>query len=308
MILNWRFCQFSLCEAGQSMKTNRLVGAWCVISLGLAYAAIVEAQEAPVPAGTVQTFNEELGLKLVWCPAGTFRMGSPDSDKGALDHEKPQHTVELTSGFWLGQTEVTQGQWQSVMGTSPWQGQEYIKEGADYPATYVSWKDAQAFCQKLTEQERGAGRLSSGMEYRLPTEAQWEYACRAGTTTKYSFGDDEKLLSVYGWWRGNVPADENAKNERHAHRVGMKQPNPWGLYDMHGNVTEWCQDWYESEYYGSSPGSDPQGPSKALYRVFRGGSFYGAGEYSRSAARRWHLPDDRVLNFGFRVALVPAGQ
>ncbi|MCX7404873.1 MAG: formylglycine-generating enzyme family protein, partial [Planctomycetia bacterium] len=170
-----------------------------------------------------KTVTNTIGMVLIDIPAGKFTMG-----EGAV-------AVTLTKPFWLGKTEVPQGQWQAVMGTEPWKGYEEIKIGKDFAASYVDWNDATAFCQKLTDLERKAGKLKANEEYRLPTEAEWEYACRAGTTTAYSFGDDKKQLGNYGWFQGNALRI----GENYAHPVSRKQPNPWGLYDMHGNVYEW---------------------------------------------------------------------
>jgi formylglycine-generating enzyme required for sulfatase activity len=148
--------------------------------------------------------------------------------------------VFVTTGYWLGKYEVTQAEWKQLMRTEPWKGKNPTKDGDDSPATYVSWDDAMAFCRKLTEQERQSGRLPSDWEYNLPTEAQWERACRARAQTKFSFGDDASKLGEYAWFNGNAG---NA-GEQYAHRVGQKKPNPWGLCDMHGNVWEWCRDDY----------------------------------------------------------------
>ncbi len=203
-----------------------------------------EVREITLPGGVT--------LNQVWCPPGTFTMGSPASEKGRDVNEAPVQ-VTLTKGFWLGQTEVTQSQWTAVMGAAskPWSGKEYVKEGPTFPASYISHgvntdgtieaDSATAFCEKLTEIERKAGRLPTGWKYSLPTEAQWEYACRAGTKTKYSFGDDESQLDEYAWWGGRT-GNGNAKTEQYAHTVATKKPNPWGLSDMHGNLWEWCQD------------------------------------------------------------------
>jgi formylglycine-generating enzyme required for sulfatase activity len=252
--------------------------------------------------------DNRLKMKLVWCPPGKFRMGSPHTDKIAQDHEKPQVNVVLTKGFWLGQTEVTQGHWEKVMGTTPWKIEQNVREGTDYPATFVSWGDAVAFCKKLTHQEREAERLPSGWEFTLPTEAQWEYACRAGTTTTYSFGDDESQLSDYGWWGGLV-GDGNAKTEPHAHRVGLKKANQWGLHDMHGNLLEWCSDWYGPKLSG---GTDPTGPvipfanQAGSGRVVRGGSWYRTAWFCRSAYRNAFDTSVQNDHIGFRVAMSPA--
>jgi formylglycine-generating enzyme required for sulfatase activity len=162
-----------------------------------------------------------------------------------------------------------------------------VKEGFLYPATYVTWNDGVEFCRKLSEQE--------GVEFRLPTEAQWEYACRAGTTTIYSFGDDVLKLGQYAWYKKNTLD----VGEIYAHRVGQKPPNPWGLYDMHGNVLELCQDWYRK--YESPAVDDPAGPASGRVRVLRGGSFYFETDYCRSAIRLNWRPVNRSNDIGFRV-------
>ena len=258
-------------------------------------------------AGEVREDNG-LKMKLVWCPPGTFSMGSPESDSDAQTNEKPQHSVRV-SGFWMGQTEVTQAQWKSVMSTTPWSGEAYTKEGADYAASYVSWEDGQEFVKKLTTQERAAGRLLGGASYRLPTEAEWEYACRAETKTKYSFGDSDSRLSEYAWW-GGLFGDGNAKTEQYAHQVAKKKANAWGLFDMHGNVYEWCEDAYDAKAYAGRTGVtvDPQGPTSSERRVLRGGSWYGSPRNARSAVRNnFVTPDLRFDYSGFRVVCVSSG-
>jgi formylglycine-generating enzyme required for sulfatase activity len=212
-------------------------------------------------AGQVREDNG-LKMKLVWCPPGQFTMGSPNDEKGHLLDET-QVPVTLTNGFWLGEHEVTQAEWKHVMKTSPWSGTIYVKEGDDYPATYLTWDDAMKFCEKLTETERGARRLPRGWKYTLPTEAQWEYACRAGTKSRFSFGDDESNLGDYAWFAKNAWH----AGEKYAHLVGQKKPNAFGFYDMHGNQRDWCRDWYGDKLVG---GTDPQGPSAGSQRVFRG--------------------------------------
>ncbi len=229
-----------------------------------------------------------IGMLLVPIPAGEFQMGSPDSDSVAYDNEKPQHLVKITKPFYLSVHEVTQQQYEKVMGVRPWQGKDYVQEGPDYAATHVSWNDAVEFCRKLSEQD--------GVEYRLPTEAQWEYACRAGTTTVYSFGDHASKLGQYAWYRKSAWDI----GQKYAHRVGQKLPNPWGLYDMYGNVFEWCQDW-EAPYGSEKVVSDPMGPAQGEGLVLRGGSFYLA-PFVRSAYRYYPYPVDRSYTFGFRVA------
>jgi uncharacterized caspase-like protein len=233
------------------------------------------------------------GVNYRWCPAGSFRMGTP----GATDDETP---VDVTlSGFWLSETEVTQGQWTSLMSTTPWEGKEYVKAGANYAASYVSHADALAYCEQLTERERKSGRLPAGWKYALPSEAQWEYACRAGTTTQYSFGDSEAELGTYAWYAKNA----DAVKEKYAHAVGQKRANGWGLKDMHGNVWEWCGDWYGRRLAG---GRDPVGPSSGSGRVLRGGGWRNAASGCRSASRSVSAPGGRSDSLGLRVAAVPS--
>ncbi len=184
------------------------------------------------------------------------------------------------------------------MRTTPWKGHPNVKEGANYSASYISWNDAAAYCQKLSESEGAAGRLPTDWQYALPTEAQWEYACRAGTTTRYHFGNDVTALSQHAWY------DQNAINvgETYAHEVGQKLANPWGLYDINGNVWEWCRDRYADKLPG---GTDPIGFASGSRRAIRGGSLSTATTYCRSANRNTNAPELRNFNLGFRVTLVP---
>jgi formylglycine-generating enzyme required for sulfatase activity len=221
---------------------------------------------------TPTEMTNSIGMKLKLIPAGEFLMGSPADEAERYDDEGPQHRVRITKSFYMGVTEVTQGQWFSVMKTKPWEGQENVREGDAYPATYVSWADAVEYCGKLSALE--------GKQYRLPTEAEWEYACRGGKSTSYSFGSDASQLSSYAWW-GGIIGDGNAKTEQYAHEVGVKQSNPYGLYDMHGNVWEWCSDW-KGEYSSSSV-VDPVGPSTGSNRVGRGGGWRSSARGCRSA-------------------------
>lgn len=238
--------------------------------------------------------TNSIGMKLKLIPAAEFLMGSPESDEDAADGERPQHRVRITKPFYLGVTEVTQGQWEAVMGTGtrPWSGKTNVKEGSDYAASYVSWDDAVEFCKKLSSKE--------GVTYRLPTEAEWEYACRGETTTEYHFGDDASRLGEYVWFRDNA----DAVGEASAHRVGQKKANPFGLYDMHGNVLEWCADGWDSDYYEDSPTDDPTGPTAGSIRVLRGGGWRSFARYCRSAYRGIGSPFHRNYDFGFRVASV----
>ncbi len=163
-------------------------------------------------------------MKLIYCASGSFRMGSPAGEKGRTVDREDQVSVTISKGFYLGKYSVTQAEYKALMGTTPWAGKVFVKKGDDYPANYVDWNDATEFCRKLTARESQAGRLPQGYVYALPTQAQWEYACRAGTTTAYSFGDDVGNLRDYAWWGGVF--DDKAKMERYAHRVGQKRRPP----------------------------------------------------------------------------------
>jgi len=249
------------------------------------------------------TITNTLGMKLVLIPSGEFLMGSPDSDSEALDDEKPQHRVRTMRPFYLGVTEVTQGQYRALNNENP----SRFKGSDDLPVENVSWDDAIAFCNKLSEREGlkpyyqlGTGAPSGGDGYRLPTEAEWEYACRGGNTTRYSFGDDATRLAEFGWYQGN--------SDRKTHPVGQKGPNAWGLYDMHGNVWEWCGDGYKTSYYKESPPTDPSGASQAALRVLRGGSWSSRPRFARSALRYGYTPALRRDDVGFRVARVQSGR
>ncbi len=227
-------------------------------------------------------------LEMVLIPAGEFMMGSPDSHKDADAEEKPQHRVRITKPFYLGKYPVTQEQWEAVMGDNP----SYFK-GPKNPVELVSWEDCQQFLGKLN-----AKSAAGGGKFQLPSEAQWEYACRAGSKTRYCFGDDEKQLREYAWYQGN--------SDDKTHPVGEKKPNAWGLYDMHGNVWEWCQDWWKDGYYKESPVDDPTGPTEGSGRVFRGGSWHDQARDCQSARRYRHWPVTHGNHMGLRISLVPA--
>ena len=274
-----------------------------VVVTAMLFCAPVFAQDVMLPSVT-----NSIGMVLIEIPAGKFTMGSPEDEKDRKGDEV-QVRVTLTKPFGLGKTEVTQGQWKRLMGTEPWDGQKYVKADKDCPATFVSYFDAVEFCEKLTELERESGTLKAGEEYRLPTEAEWEYACRAGTETAFSFGDGSKL-NAHAWWGGfdfrtsstgeDNTGGGNAAREQYAHKVGMKKPNPWGLHDMHGNVLEWCSDWYGKALL--SGGVDPVGPEEGTDRVNRGGSWGDDPGFCRSAARGGNNPSGGNFGLGFRVA------
>jgi formylglycine-generating enzyme required for sulfatase activity len=233
--------------------------------------------------------EQPIAMTFKEIPAGTFMMGSPKIENDRKEDEH-QHKVTISQAFYMQTTEVTQWQWTSVMGTEPWKGKLGVKEGANYPAVLVSWGDVVTYCQKLSAKE--------GKRYRLPTEAEWEYACRAGTQTTWSFGNDKKALGDYAWYATNAWD----RDEMYAHRVGLKNPNAFGLYDMQGNVSEWCHDYYGEDYYKQSPKQDPMGPASGSFRVLRGESWLSPANECRSAFR------DRIVAarrydffFGFRV-------
>lgn len=227
---------------------------------------------APRVNAPEKIFKDDQGIEYILIEPGTFMMG----DKG-IDRTKPVHEVTISKPYYLGKYPLTQLQWKAVMGSNPSKF-----KGGDHPIVQVSWEDVQAFLGKANRQ---------GTPYRLPTEAEWEYACRAGTSTAYSFGDNEIDLDDYAWY------SKNAGKETHP--VGEKKPNPWGLYDMHGNVWEWVNDWYGD--YEIDSVTDPQGPEKGSYRVIRGGgwSFIPAG--LRSADRYGARPGIRLGHLGFRL-------
>ena len=226
-------------------------------------------------------------MEFVWVAPGTFRMGSGGE---GWDDERPQHEVMVGEGFYLGRYEVTQGQWAAVMGTTPWAGKSRVRSQPLHPAVYISWEDAQAFVSRLNS---AAGETL----YRLPTEAEWEYACRAGTAKQWSFADEEGELADYAWYKGNAWGGE----EEYARAVGTKLPNPWGLHDMQGNVWEWVQDWYDKSFYHRSPRLNPQGPAVGSGRVLRGGGFGNVAERLRSAYRHSYAPDYRSFDVGMRL-------
>ncbi|OQY59787.1 MAG: hypothetical protein B6245_04790 [Desulfobacteraceae bacterium 4572_88] len=228
-----------------------------------------------------QIITNTLGMRFVYIPAGTFMMGSPEDEAGRYNNEV-LHQVTLTKTFLMQTTPVTQWQWKAVMGKNP----SHFKDGGnDCPVENVLWEDAQQFIKKLNEHE---GKTL----YRLPTEAEWEYACRAGSSTRFCFGDDENRLSEYAWYDGNSGGK--------THPVGQKKPNAWGLYDMHGNVWEWCQDWFGD--YPSGDITDPAGPLKpGSARVDRGGGCFFSARICRSACRVRDLPGGRYHFLGFRL-------
>ena len=255
----------------------------------------------PFPAPWASAWGEDrfgLWMTLVyqtakqtfrWIEPGTFLMGSPETEL-ERDNDETQHVVTLTQGYWLADSACTQALWLAVMGENP----SHFTENPNNPVEQVSWKDVQGFIEKLNG-------FVQGLNARLPTEAEWEYACRAGTTTPFAFGDTITPEQVN--YDGNYPYADGAKGLYREQTVPVKSlpPNPWGLYEMHGNVWEWCEDWFGD--YAAEPQTDPHGPETGAYRVLRGGSWYNFGRYVRSANRGRYEPDYGSFNFGFRLAL-----
>ena len=244
-----------------------------------------QGDDAPNPH-EVRTFS---GIEMVWCPPGTFAMGSPEDEPERVFVEK-QHKVTLTRGFWFGKYEVTQAQWEAVMGNNPSQF-----KGNRLPVECVSWSDCQDFIEKLNADGEGG--------FRLPSEAQWEYACRAGTTTPFSFGKTITTDQVN--YNGDYPYGKGKRGEYREKTtpIGSFPANAWGLHDMHGNVWEWCQDWYGD--YPKGGVTDPTGPNWGEFRVLRGGSWPIAALNCRAAARHGLPPDAAVNHYGFRLLRTP---
>jgi formylglycine-generating enzyme required for sulfatase activity len=280
-------------------RTLLALAAACVLSTAAGRAEEVKQEKAttPGPAEGQPWTVPDLGLELVPIQPGTFDMGSPPEEPGRQSNED-QHAVALTKPFWIGTYEVTQEEFEKIMGSNPSQFKAPRR-----PVEQVNWEDASLFCYKLTEREKKAGRLPAVYEYRLPTEAEWEYCCRAGSKSAYCFGGDAGSLGMYGWYDGNAG--------RTTHEVGQRKPNQWGICDMHGNVWEWCFDSGRvsnglliTDTYRNGV-SDPvcrQGSS----RVFRGGSWYGVAASSRAADRRFLIDPLRYIHIGhlgFRVVL-----
>ena len=263
------------------LRTNKLIIAvWVLIVLFPLYSLAKSKKIA-----------NSLEMMFVYIEPGTFMMGSP-SDEPGLDNDETLHRVTLTKGFYMQTTEVTQGQWKAVMGNNP----SYFKNcGDDCPVERVSWNDAKQFIQRLNQREGGS-------RYRLPTEAEWEYAVRAGSSTAFANGSISEFkcgfdsnLDAMGWYCGN--------SNNKTHPVAQKKPNAWGLYDMHGNASEWCQDWYGD--YPSGSVTDSTGPLIGSDRVSRGGCFGDAARDCRSAIRGCYPPGLGSRYGGFRLVRYP---
>jgi formylglycine-generating enzyme required for sulfatase activity len=249
--------------------------------------------------GEVRTFTR-LRIPFSWCPPGSFVMGSRSEEQGRRNDEN-QTEVTLTQGFWMQQHEVTQGEWKAVASRAPWKEYDLsmIREGEGYPAAFISWYEAMSFCRKLTELETSENQLPEGHCFQLPTEAQWEYACRAGTTSTWNFGSDPVQLKQHAWFVENTWD----VGERFAHEAGILPGNPWNLKDMHGNVWEWCYDAYSAVLPG---GTDPRTDgTRRSARACRGGCWSDPPEFLRSALRGEDEPyENRYNGTGFRMILV----
>lgn len=271
----------------------------------MACSEVEVAAEHPLPEDipnsqdsvTMKKHINTIGMEFVLIPAGEFVMGADDS--GAYLCEKPSHRVAISKAFYMGCHEVTQAQWEAVMGFNPYdldRSNPYynlpgMAERITHPAhpATVSWEDAQQFIEKLN-------LLEGDNRYRLPSEAEWEYAARGGTSSIYSFGDNIAHLSRYAWYNGDFATGGT-------HPVGQKQPNRWGLYDTHGNVWEWVQDWYSESYYRQSPINDPRGPERGDSRSVRGGSWHQTATSWRVSYRKPYAPNYRGISIGFRIVM-----
>ncbi len=242
-----------------------------------------------VPLEKAVDLGDGIKLELVLVPAGHFQMGSPAKEKDRRDDET-QHWVMITRPFYIGKYEVTQEQRQKVTGTVD----RSHFGGATNPVDCVNWDDCQEFLKKLNALGEEQGR------FRLPTEAEWEWACRAGTRTRFCCGDSEEVLADYAWFSTN--------SDKTTSPVGITQPNAWGLHDMHGNVLEWCGDWYGEDYYAKSPMRDPTGPATGSERVMRGGAYYVGPRFCRSSSRFGNGSRLGADSRGLRVVLIPPGQ
>ena len=227
------------------------------------------------------TTINSISMEFVLIPPGSFRMGGDKKLEQAEDHETPRHFVKFSNAFFMGKYEVTQAQWSAIMDNNPSEFKDDTR-----PVERVSWNDVQAFVLKLNTKEETN-------KYRLPSEAEWEYAARAGSESSYTFGADTNILSQYAWDRNNSGGE--------THPVGQLNPNAWSLYDMHGNVHEWCQDWFDRKYYSQSPSNAPLGPSTGLAKALRGGDWGSEDWYCRCASRSLGSPDRRSDRLGFRL-------
>ena len=258
----------------------------------------------PIPSSLKLDLADKVTMQLILIPAGKFMMGGEVSAAdtagrfkkyGAQESyyagEYPRREVTISKPFYMARREITRAQWIAVMGSEPWKGKKCDKPTAGDIANHVSWDDADKFRQTLAKK--------IGRKVTLPTEAQWEYACRAGSKSTFSFGDDESRLMLYAWYAANTLV----VNEPYPHTAGRKHPNTWGLYDMHGNAAEWCRDFYAEKFYENSPTVDPENTAKTEHRVLRGGQWGLYPDSCRSAYRLKDAPTATQCSYGFRVVI-----
>jgi len=265
----------------------------------------------PSPADVPDPFTNTQSMKMVRLEGGTFRMGSPDNEPGRRPDEGPTREVTIRGPFFMSATEVSNGQFIKVMGRSDSRASEMAASTEHLPVDSVSWEEANEFCKKLTEKEKKSAWYRKTWEYRLPTEAEWEYACRAGTTTPFAFGDSVQ----WGEQAMFRPVEDDPQGlggdplpqrwPKFGQNVGKAKPNEFGLHDMHGNLAEWCSDWYRSEAYKDAARDNPTGPADGDRRVARGGSFRDPAGLTRSAARAGYRPTEKLKTVGFRVVYAP---
>jgi formylglycine-generating enzyme required for sulfatase activity len=267
--------------------------------LAILLLAITPTSSAPAaqpastqPAGDLTLdLGNNTAIKLVLIPAGQFMMGSPPDERDRSNNESPQHLVRISKPFYMALTPVTQRQWKAVMRQFPTASGKFVQINDDNAMGMISWVDANEFCRRLSVKTR--------QTVKLPTEAQWEYACRAGSQTRFYYGDDPDAshLSEYAWF------DKNIADQQYPHPVAQKKPNAWGLYDMHGNVNQWCADYLGP--YPVRPVSDPTGPGSGTFHVFRGGSFMTGAKLCRDAARNRNIATRRIIDNGLRIIVIP---
>ena len=295
-------------RAARRNGRSAVVAACAILAVLLGVVFSAEAEQTNVVNAPVAN---SIGMKLVEIKPGSFVMGSPGlASVAGRFVDEIQHKVTLTKRFFIGTTDVTRGQFAAFVKDSGYRteaeiddwaftfdGMSFIKvygnswrhpgfdQSDDHPAVDISWNDATAFCNWLSRKE--------GKHYRLPTEAEWEYACRAGTTTKYNTGDEDEALGAAGWYLDN--------SDQATHPVAQKKPNAWGLYDMHGNAWQWCSDWYDN--YPNGDTTDPHGPATGEFRILRGGSWSYSATYCRASCRDSRPPEGRDGGIGFRVVM-----
>jgi formylglycine-generating enzyme required for sulfatase activity len=283
-------------EPGESASETRREGRRSARKVDLGAVLDEVLVGAPASSGP-KTLTNSVGMAFVLIPAGKFMMGSPPDERGHRSNEAPVHEVVIGNAFYLGVHPVTQATYLAVMGKNPSRFNATELGSAEHPVESVSWTDAVAFCQRLSEraEERAAGR-----SYRLPTEAEWEYACRAGSSTPFAFGMKFEAT------QGNFDAETAGTSRANSRTTPVTRwpASAWGLHDMHGNVWEWCADWYGESYYSTLPLRDPQGPTEGKFRVLRGGSWRNQATACRAAYRNALAPHQRDSATGFRVCLV----